>query len=135
MNRHLVRAISLAVVVLMTPATVPPVAAAQAAQLRPAMDATRLKSALINIPTGTPIRVRTRDGAQVAGKLMQLSDEGIEMQALTGGRIETRALRFADIAGLSTGPRKSLVARTLGPVLTIVSLAGTVGAITAAVKK
>jgi len=99
------------------------------------MDAGKLKSMLINVPTGSPLRVQTRDGAEVAGKLTQLTNDGIQIQALANGNIENRTLAFGDIAGLKTGAKKTGVMSKLSPVLTIASLLGTVGAITAAVKK
>ena len=124
-------------VLMLTIATIPLAAqsAAPAKSPRPAMDPVKLKSMLINVPTGSPLRVRTRDGAQVAGKLTQLTNDGVELQALIDGNIQNRTFSFTDIAGVASGPQKSLMARALGPVLTIVGLAGTVGALTAAIKK
>jgi hypothetical protein len=70
-----------------------------AAKLRPAMDAGKLKALLINVPTGSPLRVRTRDNAQIDGKLTSLTNDGIQMQALVNGNIENRTLGFGDIGG------------------------------------
>lgn len=119
--------------------TAAPLAAQSAAQpaaakLRPAMDAGKLKSLLINVPTGSPLRVRTRDGMQVDGKLTQLTNDNIQIQALVNGNIENRTLAFSDISGLKTGVRKTGLAGKLSPVLTIVGLIGTASALTAAIK-
>lgn len=108
---------------------------AQSAAARPAMDPAKLKAVLMNVPTGSPLRLRTRDGAELAGKLTQLTNDGVQIQALVGGTIENRSLAFGEIAALKAGPRKPLKDRILGPVLTVSSLAGTIAAITAAVKK
>jgi hypothetical protein len=127
--------VALAFALLTTPLAAQAAASRQAATLRPAMDAGKLKSMLINVPAGSPLRVQTRDGAELAGKLTQLTNDGIQIQALANGNIEDRTLAFGDIAGLKTGARKTGVLSKLSPVLTIASLMGTVGAITAAVKK
>lgn len=126
---------ALAFALMTCPLATQAAASQQSAALRPAMDAGRLKSMLINVPAGSPLRVQTRDGAEVAGKLTQLTNDGIQIQALVNGNIEDRTLAFGDIAGLKTGARKMGVLSKLSPVLTIASLLGTVGAITAAVKK
>ena len=109
-------------------------AAQPAAKLRPAMDTGKLKSMLINVPTGSPLRVRTRDGMQIDGKLSQLTNDNIQLQALINGNIENRTLAFSDIAGVKTGARKTGIAGKLSPVLTIVSLIGTASALAAAIK-
>lgn len=117
------------------PAAAQPSAPPQAAKMRPAMDPGRLKSMLMNTPTGSPLRLRTRDGAQVDGKLTQVTNDGVEIQALTNGNIENRKLAFGDISSLKTGQRKSGFAAALSPVLTITSLLGTAAAIAAAIRK
>jgi len=127
--------VTLAFALATTPLAAQAAASQQGANLRSAMDAGKLKSMLINVPAGSPLRVRTRDGAEVAGKLTQLTNDGIQIQALANGNIEDRTLAFGDIAGLKTGARKTGALSKLSPVLTIASLLGTVGAITAAVKK
>jgi len=127
--------VTLAFALATTPLAAQAAASQQGANLRSAMDAGKLKSMLINVPTGSPLRVQTRDGAEVAGKLTQLTNDGIQIQALANGNIENRTLAFGDIAGLKTGAKKTGVMSKLSPVLTIASLLGTVGAITAAVKK
>jgi hypothetical protein len=133
---RLVRSLCVALAVMLATSPLAAQAAAQqAAKLRPAMDAGKLKAMLINVPTGSPLRVRTRDGAEVAGKLTQLTNDGIQVQALANGNVEDRTFAFGDIAGLKTGARKTGFMSKLSPLLTIASLAGTVGAITAAVKK
>lgn len=117
------------------PAAAQPSVPPQAAKMRPAMDPGKLKSMLMNTPTGSPLRLRTRDGAQVDGKLTQVTNDGVEIQALTNGNIENRKLAFGDISSLKTGQRKSGFAAALSPVLTITSLLGTAAAITAAIRK
>lgn len=107
----------------------------QAAKTLPAMDAAKLKSVLINVPTGSPLRVRTRDGAEIAGKLTEMNNDGIQIQALVDGNIESRSLAFGDIAGVKTGPKATGAMGKLRPLLTVLSLLGTVGAVTAAFKK
>lgn len=136
MSRRLLRLVSTALMLTLSAhPLLAQTAGAPARTERPAMDPAKAKQVLINLPTGAPLRVRTRDGMEVAGKLTQLTNEGIEVQALANGTIEQRRFAFTDIAGLAAGPKKSAVARALGPVLTIISLAGTAGAITAAIKK
>lgn len=68
-----------------------------------------------------PRASRTRDGAQVDGKLTQVTNDGVEIQALTNGNIEDRKLAFGDISSLKTGQRKSGFAAALNPVLTMAS--------------
>ena len=105
----------------------------QAATLKPGMDLGKLKSRLINVPTGSPLTVRTRDGARVSGKLVEMTNDAVQIQALSGGNIENRTLAYTDIAGLSVGPRKGGMSK-LKPLLTAMSLLGTVGSLTAALK-
>lgn len=99
------------------------------------MDPGKLKAMLMNTPTGSPLRLRTTDGAQVDGKLTQVTNDGVEIQALTNGNIENRKLGFGDISTMKTGQRKSGFAAALSPVLTLTSLLGTAAAITAAIRK
>lgn len=98
------------------------------------MDPGKLKAMLINVPAGSPLRLRTRDGMETAGRLTQVTNDGVEMQALVNGNIENRSVPYGDIAGLKTGVRKTGLAR-LAPIMTLVSLVGTAGALTAAIRK
>jgi hypothetical protein len=110
-------------------------AGAQTVNQRPAMDPGKLKAMLINVPTGSPLRVRTRDGVEVAGKPTELSNDGLQMQALVNGNIENRSMTFSEISGLKTGAQKTGPMAKLSPVLTIIGLVGTAGALTAAIRK
>lgn len=98
------------------------------------MDPIRLKTMLLSVPNGSPVIVRTRDGAQWPGKLLGVSNDGFEVQTLVNDSIETRALAFSDVVSLEAGPRKTRLAKILDPMLTVLSLVGTVAALTAAIK-
>ncbi len=133
---HFTRALCLilSMTVVATPVAAQAAATGQSAKLSPAMDPAKLKTRLINVPTGSPLRVKTRDGAEVAGTLTALTNEGMQIQALVGGNIESRTLPFSDIDGLKTGVKKTGLMSKLSPVMTVLSLLGTVGALTAAFK-
>lgn len=85
-------------------------------------------------PSASPQAAKLRQ-AMDPGKRTQVTNDGVEIQALTNGNIENRKLAFGDISSLKTGQRKSGFAAALSPVLTMTSLLGTAAAITAAIRK
>ena len=105
-----------------------------AAQNRPAMDPVSLKMMLLNVPNGSPVTVRTRDGERLAGKLLDVTNSGFEVQALVNDNIETRTLAYSDVASFDAGPRQRWFARVLNPIMMVLTMVGAAAALTAAIQ-
>ena len=90
----------------------------------------RLLCTVVALPVAT-----TGVGQAQSTKVRPALDREAQGHVDRGGTIANRRPSFGEIAGLATGPRTSVAARALAPILTIASFVRTVGAIRAAIGK
>ncbi|MCW5982211.1 MAG: hypothetical protein KIT09_29255 [Bryobacteraceae bacterium] len=91
---------------------------------------TKVKQAALDIPLGSPVEVRTH-GDKVRGRLTGVADEGVTLQTVSGGRIESRLLPFTDISNVKIRQKRSPLTMVMG----VMTMLATAGAITAAVRR
>jgi small nuclear ribonucleoprotein (snRNP)-like protein len=75
-------------------------------------DALRRKA--LGIPMGSPMTVTMPDGTKSVGKLQGVSNDGIVLQSMQGGKLADRSLAFADIGSMKIGEPKTPQQRVLG---------------------
>ena len=87
-----------------------------------------LKAKAIKIPTGSPITVQMPDGAQVSGKLMETTNDGMKIQSLQNGDLVTHTVGFDQMGSFKPGLPVTMSARAKTAVKSVVVIAVTAAA-------
>jgi hypothetical protein len=127
---HVNRAVAAALCVLM-------LAGPAIAQVGGTADArlAKLKQVALSIPHGSPVQVQLKDKTRLSGRIGAVDNDGFDLQFLDKGSIVSKKLAFEEVNKLSAGPPKTTFERVKTPILTVLGLVGTAGALTAAIKR
>ncbi len=111
-----------------------PSAGAQVAKGADTTDLAKLKRTAISIPAGSPVQVQMKDKTKVSGRIGAVDNGGFDLQYVENGQIVTKKVAFEEISKLTAGAPKSGYQAMITPVMRILTLVGTVAALTAAIK-
>jgi hypothetical protein len=68
----------------------------------PQIDSKAAKTRVIAIPMGSLVDVRLNDKEKIRGRMGEVSEEGFVLQAVQGGKVETRKIAFTDIKSVKS---------------------------------
>ncbi len=63
----------------------------------------QIKAAALGIPAGSPVTLKMPDGSKTVGKLMGVSNDGLQVQSVQGGNIVNQSVGYDQIGSIQQG--------------------------------